>query len=367
MSRHVVVRALALSVAVVAVFLVIAPTSKAEASFTWSVPAGFPLPAVPADNPMTAAKVALGRRLFYDVRLSANRRQSCAGCHQQARAFTDGRAHAIGSTGAVHRRSSMSLANVGYAASLSWADSSLTSLEAQAAIPLFGEQPVELGMPKDGVVLLTRLRADTRYRRMFADAFADDGPVTVRNVTRALASFERTLISASSSYDRYRSGRDERALSADAKRGLRLFSSQRLNCARCHRGFTLSGATEFEGRRQHQPDYFDIGLGARMRRVPGPGMEDSGLFERTGKPDDVGKFKAPTLRNIAVTAPYMHDGSIATLSDVLDHYAAGSRTNPFLHGFVLAPDERRDILAFLDSLTDQVFLHDPAFADPQRP
>lgn len=259
----------------------------------------------------------------------------------------------------------MSLANAGYASSLSWADASLTSLEAQAAIPLFGERPVELGMPKDGVLLLARLGADGAYRRMFADAFEGETPITVANVTRALASFERTLVSSSSPYDRYRSGRDEAALSAEAKRGLRLFSSQRLNCARCHRGFTLSGASEFEGRRQHRPDYFDIGLGVRIGSAPMPGMEDSGLYERTGNPDDAGKFKAPTLRNIAVTAPYMHDGRIATLSDVLDHYAAGSRPNAFLRGFVLTPAERRDVLAFLDSLTDQAFLHDPAFADPE--
>jgi len=360
------VRTLFPIVLVAAGLFVASPRPRSEAAFTWRLPAGFPPPRVPDDNPITAAKVALGRRLFYDVRLSANGQQSCAGCHQQDRAFTDGRARAIGSTGALHRRSSMSLANAGYAARLSWADSSLTSLEAQATIPIFNEQPVELGMPKDGVLLLTRLRADTEYRRTFADAFPGDNAITVRNVTRALASFERALISASSPYDRYRAGRDESALSAEAKRGLRLFSSQQLNCARCHRGFTLSGAAEFDGRRQQPPEYFDIGLSGRLRQTRRP-TEDLGLFDRTGEPDDVGKFKAPTLRNIAVTAPYMHDGSIETLSEILDYYAAGSRTNAFLRGFTLSSEDRRDILAFLDSLTDQTFLHDPTFAEPEQP
>lgn len=303
---------------------------------------------VPTDNPMTPEKVTLGRHLFYDPRLSDNGQQSCATCHQQAKAFTDGRARAIGSTGELHPRNAMSLANVGYAGTLTWNDPTLTRLEDQALVPMFGEHPVELGLARPGDALVARLRAVPTYRRLFAAAFGEGDTITVANVTRALATFERTLVSGGSPYDRYRFGRDDNAISPAAKRGEQLFFSQPLSCFRCHKGFTFSGSAEFEGRQKRLAE-----------------------FENNGLTADAGLFKTPTLRNIAATAPYMHDGSIGTLEAVIEAYATGGRDHPskspMVRGFTLTAEQRRDLIAFLNSLTDEALLHDPAHSNPWTP
>jgi len=376
-SRHfAVVAAIALCV------LVSAARVPAESAFTWNLPRGFPMPRVPADNPITPAKVTLGRYLFYDTRLSGNRQQSCATCHEQARAFTDGRPRAVGSTGELHPRSSMSLANVGYQAALTWGNPTISRLEDQALVPMFGDHPVELGLTTPGDELIARVRAVGLYQRLFASAFGTGGVITITNVTRALAAFERTIISGRSPYDRYHFAREDDAISVEAKRGERLFFSQPLTCFRCHGGFTISGAAAFDGRRDREPEFHNTGLYnlAGMFSYPEP---NTGLYEVTKKMEDVGKFKAPTLRNIAVTAPYMHDGSIATLEEVLDHYAAGGRTivdgphrgvgrdNPnkslIVRGFQLTTDEKRDLIAFLRTLTDDELLRDPSLANPWPP
>lgn len=173
---------------------------------------GFPKPPVPPDNPITAAKVELGRHLFYDTRLSVNGKQSCASCHRQELAFTDGRARAAGTTGELHPRSSMSLVNVAYAPALTWADPKLHSLEQQALIPLFGIEPVELGLRGQEERVLRDLQRDPIYQRLFAAAFPGvDNPFLLENLTKALAAFERTIISTRFPYDRYRYGGDESA------------------------------------------------------------------------------------------------------------------------------------------------------------
>jgi cytochrome c peroxidase len=337
---------------------------------------------VPIDNPMTAAKVQVGRFLFYDQRLSANGEQSCASCHEQARAFTDGRAHAKGSTGELHPRSAMSLANVAYAATLTWGNPSLARLEDQAPMPMFGEHPVELGLERPGTALLAKLRQVDVYQRLLPAAFPDDAdPFTIESVVRALSAFERTLISGRSPYDRYHFDREDDAVSPAARRGEQLFFSRPLSCFRCHGGFNFSSATAYEGQREgeHEPEYHNTGLynlpGALSYPTP-----NTGVFEFTKRPEDVGRFKAPTLRNITVTAPYMHDGSISTLEGVLDHYSAGGRTiadgpyrgighdNPnksdVVRGFVLTADQRADLIAFLTTLTDDAFLHDRRLSNP---
>ncbi|MBL8743193.1 MAG: di-heme enzyme, partial [Myxococcales bacterium] len=197
--------------------------------WVWDLPAGFPVPKVPVDNPMTAAKVELGRHLFYDVRMSANQTQSCASCHQQALAFTDGRAQAVGSTGEVHPRSAMALGNVAYSVSLTWASPLLRELEPQALVPMFGTTPVELGMDGKDAELLSRLESEPVYGPLFAAAFPDEqDPITIENVTRALSTFQRTLISGGSPFDRYAFGDEPDALSESAERGLDLFNSSRL-------------------------------------------------------------------------------------------------------------------------------------------
>ena len=177
--------------------------AQTQAAYVWDLPTGFPRPRVPADNPMTPAKVELGRYLFYDTRLSGNGQQSCAVCHEQAKAFTDGKGRAVGSTGEVHPRGAMSLANVAYTSALTWGNPLQTRLEDQALVPMFGDHPIELGLEPPGTSMLARLRQVEAYRRLVPAAFPGDAdPFTVANVTRALASFERTIISGRSPYDR---------------------------------------------------------------------------------------------------------------------------------------------------------------------
>ena len=352
------------------------------APYAWNLPKNFPRPRVPASNPMSDAKADLGRYLFYDTRLSGNGTQSCSSCHEQERAFTEGRGRAVGSTGQVHPRGSMSLVNVAYAAALTWGNPVMTRLEDQALVPMFGDQPIELGLEKPGTALLERVRREPRYRPLFERAFGGEpDPVSVDHVTQAIASFERTIISASSPYDRYHNERDDAAISPAARRGETLFFSQPLSCFRCHGGFTFSGAVDFEGRREGAIEFHNTGLYniAGALSYPSP---NTGIYEVTRKPEDVGKFKAPTLRNIAVTAPYMHDGSAATLEDVVAHYAAGGRTigqgphrgighdnpgkSPTVRGFLLSEDQRDDLIAFLRSLTDESVLHDRRFSNPWK-
>jgi cytochrome c peroxidase len=331
---------------------------------------------------MSDAKADLGRHLFYDTRLSSNGTQSCSSCHEQERAFTDGKARAVGSTGQMHPRGSMSLVNVAYAAALTWGNPSMKRLEEQALVPMFGEQPIELGLEKPGSAMLQRLRGEPRYQPLFERAFGA-GPdlYTVEHVTQALASFERSIISASSPYDRYHNERIDDAISPAARRGETLYFSQPLSCFRCHGGFTFSGAVDFEGHRDAEVEFHNTGLYnlAGALSYPSP---NTGIYEITRKPEDVGKFKAPTLRNIAVTAPYMHDGSVATLEDVLAHYAAGGRTiadgpnrgighdnpgkSPTVRGFPLSPEQRDDLIAFLRALTDEELLHDPRLSNPWK-
>lgn len=347
-------------------------------SYTWDLPPGFPEPEVPADNPMSEAKVELGRHLFYDPRLSGDETQSCASCHAQGLAFTDGLALSVGSTGESTPRGSMSLANVAYNSRQTWANPVLVHLEDQALIPMFGEEPIELGTDEEA--LLRRLAEDPAYPAMFEDAFpGDPDPISTGNVVRAIASFERTLISGDSAFDRYTYQGDDDAMSESARRGLELFFSERLECFHCHGGFNFTDGVTHSGTVEPEVGFHNTGL----YNIDGRGgypEPNRGIYEHTGDRRDMGAFRAPTLRNIELTAPYMHDGSIATLDEVLDHYAAGGRTisegpnagvgsesplkNLFIHGFELTEEERADVLALLRSLTDETFLNDPRFSDP---
>jgi cytochrome c peroxidase len=246
-----------------------------------------------------------------------------------------------------------------------------------------GDHPVELGLVQPGTMLIDRLKKDARYRPMFTAAFPGASePITIANVAKAIASFERSIISARSPYDRYHTYRENDAISPAARRGETLFFSQPFTCFRCHNGFMMAGDTDFDGRQANAEGGFEFhntglyNLGGLLS-YPSP---NTGIYETTKKPEDVGRFKAPTLRNIAVTGPYMHDGSIASLDGVLDHYAAGGRTitdgpyrgvghdnpnkSPSVRGFTLTPEQRADFLAFLNSLTDDELLRDPQFSNP---
>jgi cytochrome c peroxidase len=352
-----------------------APPSELSAA----PPPGFPPMRIPADNAFTREKAELGRYLFYERKLSGNETQSCGSCHRQRLAFTDGRAQSIGSTGDVTPRGSMSLVNAGYNATHTWANPSLRLLERQAMVPMFGEVPVELGLAGREDEMLARLRADARYPAMFQRAFPGEAePVTLDNVLKAIATFERAILSGDSPYDRYQRG-DRAALSASAQRGAGLFFGERLECFHCHGGFNFSDAVVNANTRIDETPFHNTGL----YNVDGNGAypaANTGVFAVTANAADMGRFRAPTLRNIAVTAPYMHDGSVATLEETLDHYAAGGRRiaagpnagdgsrsplrSELVQGFALSSEERADVVAFLRALTDETLLRDPRFADP---
>jgi cytochrome c peroxidase len=353
----------------------------APAGWQWPLPAWVPPPAVPADNPMSTAKVELGRHLFHDTRLSANGAMSCASCHDQKRAFTDGQAFSKGVTGEVGTRSAMSLANVAYLPVLTWQNPQLTSLEVQALIPLFGEHPVEMGLAGREQQVFAMFKGDATYRRLFAQAFpaeAGQGEAvlySLSTLTKALASFQRSLLSFDSPYDRYRYGGRKDAISPAAQRGEELFFGEKLECYHCHGGFNFTdnlkhARTPFPEVGFHNTGlYNEDGKGAYPKASPG-------IVEFTGEPRDAGRFRTPSLRNVAVTAPYMHDGLIPTLHEVLrTHYAragravhAGRAANPlrseFIAGFEISEAEIADVVAFLESLTDERFLRDPAHQNP---
>ncbi len=348
--------------------------------WVWALPLGFPEPHVPADNPMSADKVELGRHLFYDQRLSHNETMACASCHEQARAFTDGKATGEGSTGHPLPRGSMSLANVGYLSIYTWANPKLADLEAQALVPIFADFPLELGAQQDTPAILRRFADDPDYQEMFAAAFPDDDdPFTITRVVQAISCFERTMISGDAPYDRYVQTGDESAMSPAARRGMALFFSERAECYHCHAGPNFSTSFRSATTEAGPPDFQNNGL----YDLDGAGAYpagNGGLYEFTGDPRDQGKFRVPTLRNIELTAPYMHDGSIATLAEVVEHYAAGGRLvtggplagdgrqNPnksaLVRPFEVTPEERDDLVAFLESLTDEGFVTDERFAAP---
>lgn len=309
---------------------------------------------------MSASKVALGRRLFFETRLSVTGRYSCASCHRPQLAFTDGRAHAQGATGQRVRRSAMSLTNVAYNSVFTWGSSKVRSLESQMHQPLFNQHPVEMGLKGDGMAVVA-LDADADYRRLFAAAFPrDPKPLTMDHIIKAIASFERTLISGRSPFDRYIYDDDRSALSESAQRGMALFYSARVGCVQCHSGINFSGAIVYQG---HQARALFANNGLHD-------VDDEGLMEVTHRATDRGKFRVPTLRNVALTAPYMHDGSLSSLDAVLDHYSAGGHRSPSkdarVRPFVLSQTERTDLLAFLASLTDRDFVESPAFSAPKQ-
>lgn len=264
----------------------------------------------------------------------------------------------------------MSLVNAAYSAPLTWSNPLLRSLEEQALIPMFGVHPVELGMHGREKELIARWREVPVYRELFPQAFpADSDPFTITNVTKALAAFERSIVSARSPYDRYHTGGESGAVSDAVKRGEAVFFTDREGaCFRCHGGFNFSDGGF------HNTGLYNV---AGPFSYPPPNL---GIFEHTRRPEDVGKFKAPSVRNIALTAPYMHDGSAATLEDVVEHYAAGGRTiesgpyagqgrdNPHrdsrMAGIAMTEQNKLDLLAFLRSLTDEELTRDKRFADP---
>jgi cytochrome c peroxidase len=312
---------------------------------------------------MSEEKVAVGKRLFADKRLSGNGTQACSSCHRPELAFTDGLQQSVGSTGEVHPRNAQSLLNVVYQSTLTWANPALVSLERQMEVPLFGTEPVEMGVTdgnKDAV--LARIKRDRWYRARFKRAGLK---ITWTNVIRTIAAFQRSLVRADSRYDRYlqRKGKLTRA----ETRGMELFMGERAECHHCHGSFIFNDQTTYRGAPLEPPVFHNTGLYnlAGTGAFPEP---NRGVFELTGKPGDMGKFKAPSLRNVALTAPYMHDGSVPTLAAAVEHYAAGGRNitegpfagdgrasplkDPLIAGIDLSSRDKADLVAFLEALTN---------------
>ncbi|MES2276924.1 MAG: cytochrome c peroxidase [Bacteroidota bacterium] len=315
---------------------------------------------VPDDNPTTRQGVYLGRMLFYEPLLSANGKISCGTCHQQQLAFTDGKAFSEGVDHTLTPRSSMSLANLLWTRRLFW-DGRSNSLESQAAIPM--TNPHEMGQLMQ--VSAHKLMQTAPYPELFRTVFGADG-ISGPNIMKAIAQFERILISANSKYDQYLRG-DYQPTALELQ-GMDLFnqapqpakSIRGANCARCHGG---------------PKTYMELFHNNGLDSIP----KDAGIANLTGLPGDRGRFKVPTLRNIALTAPYMHDGRFKTLEEVVDHYSEHVKESvslsPFLRGesnevngktLLLHPDEKKAVIAFLNMLTDDTFIRDPRFTDPHK-
>ena len=322
---------------------------------------------VPADNPLTREGVELGRRLFYDPRLSANGKVSCSTCHIQRLAFTDGRAASIGVSGRPLTFNAMTLANLMWGPQRFFWNGRAATLEEQALVPLQHADE----MARDLEKLVPELKSDARYRELFETAY---GGVSTGTIVRALASFERTLVSCNSRYDQFLRG--EINLNAQEELGRKLFmahpdvkvSLRGANCIDCHSQFLTGGsAARYDG-------FSNNGLDDEAHLQPG-------LQLVTGNPAHRGMFKVPSLRNIALTAPYMHDGRFKTLEEVLDHYDSGIKNSSTLSALIVEADnrgaaaagrislhltagEKAAIIAFLRTLTDQDFVTAERFSDP---
>ena len=322
---------------------------------------------VPADNPLTKESVELGRRLFYDPRLSSSGTVSCSTCHMQRLAFTDGRASAVGVSGKPLEFNAMALANLMWGPQRFFWNGRVASLEEQALVPI--ERPDEMG--QDLGKLVADLSSDPLYREMFDRAY---GEVSSSALARALASFLRTLVSSNSRYDRFLRG--EIALTPEEELGRKLFmahpdvkvSLRGANCIDCHSQFVTAGfSTLYDG-------FSNNGLDDEEHLAPG-------LQAVTGNPSHRGLFKVPSLRNVALTAPYMHDGRFETLAEVLDHYDSGIRYSSTLSTLIVEADnqdavatgaislhltaaEKAAVIAFLHTLTDEDFVRAERFSDP---
>lgn len=353
------------------------PEDTESPTWTWDLLEGVPAPRVPADNPMSTAKVELGRALFFDEDLSGGQDTACASCHHPELAFAESEPVSVGPTGQHHPRNAPGLGNVAYASTLTWANPVLTRLETQNPIPLFGEHPIEMGVLGREDEVLGRLEA--KYGEAFAEAFPEsEGRPDFDRVVFALAAFQRTLLSFGSPFDAFQRG-DHEALSEAARRGMELFFSERLECFHCHGGFLFSDALDHDGNALAEKPFHNTGL-YNLNGSGGYPLDNTGLHELTGRPEDMGFFRAPSLRNVAVTAPYMHDGSVATLEEVVEIYARGGRLieqgpragdgrdsplkSPFVSGFELSEREKADLVEFLRALTDPHFLSHPDFQAP---
>ncbi len=317
------------------------PLVDVDMPYVLTHPAHFPKMPIPEDNELTVKRVALGKKLFFDKILSLDNSQSCASCHDIDHAFADPRKGSVGVNGHVGTRNAMPLINLGWEKSFFW-DGRSATLEEQALLPI--QDPTEMASNLEDVI--NKLLAHDEYPELFDKAYGE--PPSEATLAKAIASFERILISGGSRYDRYVEG-DTNALTASEKRGMSLvLDSHTAECNHCHVGFNFTDHT-----------FHNTGLDR--------GTIDPGRLAVTGDLNDEAAFKVPTLRNIALTAPYMHDGRFETLEEVVDHYANGGQGHhnqtPLVRRFILTPTDKEDLVNFLKALTDEAFVENPAFRE----
>jgi cytochrome c peroxidase len=315
------------------------PVLPATDEYILWVPAGFPQPDIPADNALTRSRVELGRRLFYDPVLSKDSTRSCGSCHFSHLAFSDSTAVSLGIEGRGGSRNSLSLANVVYQKKL-LREGGVPTLEMQILVPIQEHNEFDFNI----LLVAERMNRMPEYITAAQKAYGRVPDPFV--ITRSIAAFERTFLSGNSPFDQWFFQQKNNAVSGSVKSGYALFNSEKLSCGKCHEGFLFTNQ-----------DYMNNGLSEVY--------PDSGRIRLTGLESDRALFKVPSLRNVAVTAPYMHDGSLLTLDAVIDHYQTGGKMHAnksqLVQPFVLTGQERADLLAFLRSLTDQEFITNTAF------
>ncbi len=331
------------------IFLLISPSlslAVLPGDDEWEAPLGLDgdLIVIPKNNPLTKEKVELGKLLFFDKRLSTNNTIACASCHMPSLAFTDGQPVSTG----VHRlqggRSAPASINRLFSSAQFW-DGRAVTLEDQSTGPFVS--PVEHGFANHDE-LVEKLKGIKGYEPLFQKVF--QGPITKDRIGQAIASFQRTLISGNSPYDRFDYGGEENAISPEAQRGLKLFL-KKARCTRCHSGFNFT-----------DEKFHNLGIDWDKEHI------DLGRFTVTKNAEDIGAFKTPTLREISRTAPYMHDGRFETLEEVLEHYSSGGHSSPNIDPnilpFPLSEQDKQDMIAFLKTLTDTTFTNNPAQQNP---
>lgn len=343
------------------------PETSTERSFKWELPNGVIPPRVPADNNMSEEKVNLGRFLFYDKKLSGNGTFACSSCHFQEFAFSDKNKVGIGSTGEHHIRNSQHLSNAGYYTTISWANPAIGTLERFIIMPLTGDSPIEMGVVdrETELKVLARFESNETYINMFKYAFPEDSRITIDNIIKALASFIRTFNSFNSPYDKYTRG-ESNSMTEAQKRGMNIFFGEKAECFHCHDGENFSDSTANEKSFFIEQNFHNIGLYREYM------AGNRGLFESTFNDSDNGKFRTPSLRNVEVTAPYMHDGSMATLEEIMELHSNGGRgdgiynqnVDPLISAKRFTDQEKADLVEFLKALTDRDFLTNPKLSNP---
>ena len=348
--------------------------------YNWNLPYWAPYPKIPSENKMLKSKVYLGRKLFYEKKLSGTGTMSCGSCHKPEKGFGDGSDISSGISGQRLLHNTPTLGNIAYIPIFTWSNPRSTNLEEHILLPLFKEEPVEMGMAKKKQKIIKFLVRDGEYKDLFNQSFPDSkDKVTIKNMVKALAAFVRTLISFNSPYDNFRFNKKYDALSEGAKRGEKLFFSEPFNCFQCHQAPFFTDNYTHQSLPFNEIAYHNTGLynsGSNKKYE----VRHAGLYQYTGRPNDFGKFRTPTLRNIELTGPYMHDGSVETLGEVLDIYARGGRLvkegphagdgannilkSKYVRGFNLSKGDKQDLIEFLKSLTDYTFINNTQFSDP---